>query len=162
MASRSPVDLHHSSLFSTTNPRTLSFLLPSHSHQNALFSVYCSPITNEDGGASPIRRVSISLINPTDRADSSIVLLILCRGMLIATPIAPGALTHPCPPTRADSSLPKSGPVQTSYEEKLQLYSLYKQGKCHATVRLCWRGAVGPCAPPSGHTRLSFSSTMRY
>lgn len=26
-------------------------------------------------------------------------------------------------------SLPKSGPVQTSYEEKLQLYSLYKQGE---------------------------------
>jgi hypothetical protein len=25
-------------------------------------------------------------------------------------------------------SLPKSGPVQTSYEEKLVLYALYKQG----------------------------------
>lgn len=28
----------------------------------------------------------------------------------------------------SDQSLPKGGPVQTSYEEKLWLYSLYKQG----------------------------------
>lgn len=27
-------------------------------------------------------------------------------------------------------SLPKAGPVQTGYEEKLLLYSLYKQGGC--------------------------------
>ncbi len=27
------------------------------------------------------------------------------------------------------SSLPKGGPVQTSYEEKLCLYALYKQGE---------------------------------
>lgn len=27
------------------------------------------------------------------------------------------------------ASLPKGGPVQTSYEEKLWLYSLYKQGR---------------------------------
>jgi hypothetical protein len=32
--------------------------------------------------------------------------------------------------TKTDGSLPKGGPVQTSYEEKLWLYSLYKQGTC--------------------------------
>jgi acyl-CoA-binding protein len=29
--------------------------------------------------------------------------------------------------------LPKGGPVQTSYEDKLALYSLYKQGECRFT-----------------------------
>lgn len=27
-------------------------------------------------------------------------------------------------------SLPKGGPISTTYEEKLMLYSLYKQGEC--------------------------------
>lgn len=50
-----------------------------------------------------------------------------------------------------DFSLPKSGPVQTSYEEKLQLYSLYKQGMS-ARTRPRRGGGRRVRAPP---TRLS-------
>lgn len=37
------------------------------------------------------------------------------------------------------SSLPRQGPVQTSYDDKLELYSVYKQGKALANSDSAWK-----------------------